>query len=406
MLYRLLLIILTLVTFEVSGQRSSFLLPEGRNRITKSFENYDNMVVIELTIQDSFPVRLILDSGIEGIILTDRDLVSILEPSCSRVFNLTAPGTNIVLDACITKSLKVKFQGLLPIEANVVLLQEDFFSLESFIGASVHGLIGLEKFRNLVVTINYDKNTLQLTNPDYYKIPKRAEIIPVNILRGRPYISARVELDTKEIRDLWLMIDSGANHPLLLETDSTDTYKPIESLKTTIGRGLGGTINGEFARSGWLLIGNSRLDNLITSLSSEYFSGNPSIRNFRDGTLGSGALSRFKVSFDYLHDRLILEKGLKFGDPFEYNMSGLTFECINSGFNIFKVSEVIYDSPSYHAGVFPDDLLMSINGKAAFTLNLGELNAILSEKPGNTITMVISRNGELKTFKFRLKRLI
>ncbi|HLN53810.1 MAG TPA: hypothetical protein VK212_08885 [Lentimicrobium sp.] len=406
MLHRILLIILTLVSFECFGQRGAFQLPEGRKSITSSFSNYDNMVVVEMTIADTIPVRLILDSGIEGIILTDRTVVERLNSVCTRVFNLTAPGTDITLDACITSSLKIKFPKLLPITANVILLQEDYFSLESFIGAKVHGLIGLEKFRNMIVSINYDKNTIKFTDPYQYNVPKNAEIIPLFVLRGRPYLSTRVELDTKEIRDLWLMIDSGANHPLLLETDSTETYKPLQSLKTTIGRGLGGTINGEFVRSGWLLIGNSRLDNIITSISSEYLTGNPASRNFRDGTLGSGALARFRVSFDYINSRLILEKGIKFKEPFEYNMSGITFECINRGFNIFKVSEIIYDSPSFHSGIHPEDVLMSINGKAAYSLNLGELNAILSAKPGNLITMVISRKGEVMTFKFRLKRLI
>ena len=273
MLNRILLIIFTLSIFQATGQQSNFLLPEGKNRISSSFSNYDNMVVIEMIIADSLPVRLILDSGIEGIILTDKGLVELLEPACARKFNLTAPGSDITLDACITKSINIRYKGLMPITSNVVLLQEDYFSLESFIGAKVHGLIGLDKFRNLLVTINYDKNMLVFTRSGSFKIPPKAEIIPINILRGRPYISARVELDTKEIRDLWLMIDSGANHPLLLETDSTDTYKPIQTLKTTIGRGLGGVINGEFVRSGWLLIGNSRLDNVITSLSSDYFEG-------------------------------------------------------------------------------------------------------------------------------------
>ncbi len=406
MLNRILIILFTLITLQVAGQQSTFQLPDNRNRLTTSFGNYDNIVVIEMTIQDSLHVKLILDSGIEGIILTDKALVNALEPQCARKFNLTAPGSDITLDACITRPVKVNFRGLIPIITNVVLLQEDYFSLESFIGARVHGLIGLDKFRNLLVTFNYDRSLLTFTRPGNFKIPSNSEIVPINILRGRPYITARVELDTKEIRDLWLMIDSGANHPLLLEIDSTDTYKPVQALETTIGRGLAGIINGEFVRSGWLLIGNARLDNLITSLSADYFEGNPASRNFRDGTLGSGALARFRVTFDYLNNRLILEKGAKFGQPFEYNMSGITFECLNSGFNVFKVSEIIYDSPAYHAGVYPDDLLMSINGKTAFTLNLGELNAILSSRPGNLVTLVVSRNGEIMTFRFKLKRLI
>lgn len=402
----IILFICILINLNLWGQINSFNLPESRNSMVADFENYDNMVVIEMMVNDSLPLRLILDSGIEGVILTDRELVEMLEPQCLRSFKLTAPGSTVSLNACITPLMKFTFGALQPIFTNAILLQEDMFSLDAFIGAKVHGLIGIEKFKNLVVTINYDKNSLKFTRTERYKVPVKADIIPLNILRGRPYMTARVELDTKEIRDLWLMIDSGANHPLLLETDSTDSYKPLKSLPTTIGRGLGGNIPGEFVRSGWLLLGNSRLDNIITSISAEYISGNPASRNFRDGTLGSGALSRFKVSFDYTNKRMILVKGQKFNNPYEYNMSGITFESLSTGFNIFKVSEVIYDSPAYHAGIHPDDLLVSINGKAAFTLSLGELNAILSRHPGGPISMVVSRDGKTLNIKFKLRRLI
>lgn len=406
MLKRILLIILPFIAFQSFAQVNTFHLPEGRNRMTAGFENYDNIVVVEMILQDSIPVRFIVDSGIEGVIITDTVLVKYFEPHCFRKFKLTAPASTTTLDACITTLVKVKFGALEPIYTNVILLQEDVFSLESFIGARVHGLIGVDKFRNLVLTINYDKNYLRITRPSVYKVPLRSEVISLDILRGRPYMTARVELDNKEIRNLWLMIDSGANHPLLIETDSTDTYEPLAELSTTIGRGLGGNIPGKFVRSGWLMMGNSRLDNIITSVSSEYISGNPANRNFRNGTLGSGALSRFEVSFDFTNKRMILKKGNKFGQPFEYNMSGVTFECINTGFNLFRVSEVIHNSPAFHAGVHPDDILISVNGRAAFAMDLGELNAILSHRPGNWITLIVSRNSEVLTFKFKLKRLI
>ncbi len=403
---RILLIILLTFSLNLAGQNFIFDLPEGRNSLSANFENFDNLVVIKFMLEDSIPVKLILDSGIEGIILTDPALVNYYESSCIHNFKLTAPGTSTSLEACYTSMVKLRYKSLQSISSNLILLKEDQFSLDAFIGTKVHGLIGLDKFRSLVVTINYDHNTLRFTRPEHYKLPKRADVIPINILRGRPYMTARVELDTKEIRDLWLMIDSGANHPLLLETDSTDSYQPVKSLETTIGRGLGGIISGAFVRSGWLLLGNSRLDNIITSISSEYIGGTPATRNFRHGTIGSAALSRFRVSFDYTNNRLILTRGRKFREPFEYNMSGITFESLSAGFNIFKVSEVIHDSPAQHAGVHPGDLLMSVNEKAAFSLNLGELNAIVSSRPGSPVTIVISRDGRLMTFKFKLKRLI
>ncbi len=403
---RILLIILLIFSKNLAGQNFAFDLPEGRKTLSANFENFDNMVVLQFMLEDSIPIKLILDSGIEGIILTDPALVNYYESACIRNFKLTAPGTSTSLEACYTSLVKLRYKSMQSISSNLILLKEDQFSLDAFIGTKVHGLIGLDKFRNLVVTINYDINTLRFTRPENYKLPMHADVIPINILRGRPYMTARLELDTKEIRDLWLMIDSGANHPILLETDSTDTYQPLKSLETTIGRGLGGIISGAFVRSGWLLIGNSRLDNIITSISSEYIGGTQATRNFRHGTLGSAALSRFRVSFDYTNNRLILTRGRKFKEPFEYNMSGITFESLTVGFNIFKVSEVIKESPAQQAGVKQGDILMSVNQKPAFSLNLGELNAIVSSRPGTPVTLVISRDGRLMTFKFKLKRLI
>lgn len=406
MLQRILLTILTIITLDSAGQVNTFSLPEGRTRYTASFQNYDNIVVVEMMLQDSIPVKLIVDSGIEGIIITDTTLVNYFQPSCFRKFKLSAPASTRTLDACITSLIKVKFGALEPIYTNAILLQEDLFSLESFIGTKVHGLIGLDKFKNLIVTINYDRNFIRFTRPSAYEIPDNSTVLPIDILKGRPYLNARVELDNREIRDLWLMIDSGANHPLLLETDSTDKYKPTASLEATIGRGLGGNIPGEFVRSGWLLIGNWRLYNIITSVSSQYIAGNPANRNFRNGTLGSGALARFEVTFDYQNRRMILKKGAKFNDPFEYNMSGITFESLSTGYNIFKVSEVIYDSPAFHAGIHKEDILVSVNGKAAFSMDLGELNGLLSRKPGTIINLTLSREGEIIFVKFKLKRLI
>ncbi len=400
------LFFLLLIALPLVSQVTSFTLPAGKNKSTMLFENYDNIVVVKMVLQDSIPIKMILDSGIDGVIITDTVLVKYFEPYCLRSFKLTAPGTDIKLNACITPLMKLDIARLNPLLTNIVLLKDDVIPLESFIGAKVHGLIGMDKFRELMVTINYDNHTLKFNRPKHYVLSSKDEVIPLSIYRGRPYMTARVELDNNEIRDLWLMIDSGANHPLLMETDSADSYRPLRSLNTTIGRGLGGPIPGAFVRSGWLLLGNSRLDNIITSISAEYISGNPTIRNYRHGTLGSGALSRFEVTFDYSNSRLILRRGAKFNTPFEYNMSGIIFESISTGFNLFRVSQVIGNSPAQEAGVMPGDILMSINGKAAFNLNLGELNGLISRKPGTTVVMVLSRNGESLTFRIKLERLI
>lgn len=388
------------------AQFSHFNLPEGRKSLTMNFSGYDNLVVVDVILGDSIPVRLMLDSGVEGLIITDMEIASYFTDKCVRKFKLSAPGTLAVLEACVTRPVKVETGKLVPMFSNLILLEEDYFSLDEYIGSKVHGLMGMDKFRNLVVTTNYERNTLRFRRPENYTPPAKSEIIPVSIIRGKPYMTSRVELDNGKILDLWLMIDSGANHPLLLEFDSLTGYRPQKSIDAIIGKGLGGNLHGSFARVGWLMLGNFRLDDVITSFTDNYMPGNISNRLNRNGTLGSGALGRFRVTFDYSNNRMILEKGNKFRTPFEYNMSGLSFRAIGAGFNIFEVSEVIPSSPAAIAGIKAEDILISINGKSTFMLSLGDINRLLSLHEGSYINLVISREGKAMNFRFKLRKLI
>lgn len=388
------------------AQFSHFSIPEGRNSLTMSFSNYDNLVVVDAILGDSIPVRLMLDSGVEGLIITDMEIASYFMDKCVRKFKLSAPGTLEVLEACVTRPVKVETGKLLPMFSNLILLEEDYFSLDEYIGSKVHGLMGMDKFRNLVVTTEYDRNILKFRRPENYTPPAKSEIIPVSIIRGKPYMTSRVELDNGKILDLWLMIDSGANHPLLLEFDSLTGYRPQKSIDAIIGKGLGGNLHGSFARVGWLMLGNFRLDDVITSFTDNYMPGNISNRLNRHGTLGSGALGRFRVTFDYSNNRMVLEKGNKFRTPFEYNMSGLSFRAVGTGFNIFEVSEVIPSSPAAIAGIKAEDILISINGKSTFLLSLGDINRLLSLNEGSHVTLVISREGKAMNFRFKLRKLI
>ncbi|GAB1403430.1 MAG: PDZ domain-containing protein [Lentimicrobiaceae bacterium] len=381
------------------------LLPDRKNE-TVQFSNYDNLIVTEFVINDTLPVRLMLDSGVEGVIITDKAVSLRLKDIWLRDFKISAPGSSRELDASITKRVKLGFEPLQPIFTNMVLLKDDYFSLDQYMGTRVHGLIGMENFKDLMVTISYDRNTLRFERPEAFKIKNKTQIIPVVITRGKPYIPVRIALDNVHIKDLWLLIDSGANHPLLLENDSLDGFVPGESLNAVIGKGLAGVIPGSFARVGWLMLGNFRLDDIVTSFTDEYMPGNFFNRQKRHGTLGAGALARFVVTFDYTNSRILLRKGQKFKQPFEYNMSGLNFRSFGAGFNIFEVSEVISGSPGDEAGIKPGDILMSVDEKYTFMLNMGELNNLLSDRPGKTVKLGITRNGKRMNFKIKLRRLI
>jgi len=404
--YPIIVAIVLLFSQTAVAQYNYFNLPYNKNRSNLGFENFDNIVIIETLLNDSIPVRLILDSGVEGIIITDMSVVEALANRCIRSFKISAPGTIEILEACITSPVIAKVKGLDPAISNLILLSDDYFSLEEYIGTRVHGLIGIDKFKNMVVTTNYDRNLLTFTRPSHYKLPVKAQVIPIIISRGKPYLAARAEFDNGTIKDLRLLIDSGANHPLLLENDSLDGYRPEKSVKAVIGKGLAGNMEGSFARVGWLLLGNYRLDNIITSFTDDYLPGNSEMHLNRHGTLGAGALSRFRVTYDYQRERIILQKGSKFGQPFEYNMSGITFRTVGSFFNVFEITDIIPGSPAEEAALLPGDILLAIDNKSTFTMNMGEINRLLSAGEGVKINLQISRDGKHKYVRIKLRKLI
>ena len=54
------------------AQFNYFSLPAGRKHASIPFTNRDNLVVIDVLLNDSLPVKLMLDSGVEGVIITDQ----------------------------------------------------------------------------------------------------------------------------------------------------------------------------------------------------------------------------------------------------------------------------------------------------------------------------------------------
>lgn len=402
----LFLILLSGAASPLHAQLQYFGLPADRSNQTVNFSNYDNLVVAEFVLNDTLPIRLLLDSGVEGVIITDRNISMRLRDSWMRDFKISAPGSSEEIEASITRALKLSFGPLEPIVTNLVVLKDDYFSLDHYIGAHIHGLIGMEKFRNLMVTTNYERNTLRFERPENFRIKSKTQIIPLIITQGKPYMPVRVALDNTHFMDLWLMVDSGANHPLLLENDSLNGFKPKKSIEAIIGKGLGGNIPGSFGRIGWMMLGNFRLDDIVTSFTDQYLPDSFFNRQKRNGTLGAGALARFVVTFDYTNSRLLLRKGARFSQPFEYNMSGLNFSASGSAFNIFEITEVIPGSPGYESGIMQGDLVISVDDKFTFGMTLGELNNLFSERPGKSLKLRLMRDGRPMTLKIRLRRLI
>jgi C-terminal processing protease CtpA/Prc len=212
--------------------------------------------------------------------------------------------------------------------------------------------------------------------------------------------------DGKEYR-CRLMIDLGASHSILIATNNKEQLPvPARCIKTVVGRGLGGDIDGCIGRIATLQFDDYALKDITASFAENYRTNDTIDEQIIQGTIGGDILSRFNIIFDYSNDRVFIKKNYTFRRSFEYNLSGI--QVIASGIDLkrFEVVSCIEDSPAARAGVRPGDILLGVNGSETKYLTLNQINRTLFSHPGRILWLKIFRNGEIIKAKFRLKRII
>ena len=70
----------------------------------------------------------------------------------------------------------------------------------------------------------------------------------------------------------------------------------------------------------------------------------------------------------------------------------------------YRIAKVLKNSPAAQAGIYPNDILLKINGSSVHELSIGELIHKLQSKDGKKFKLTIHRGGETLKFQFKLKK--
>ena len=87
-------------------------------------------------------------------------------------------------------------------------------------------------------------------------------------------------------------------------------------------------------------------------------------------------------------------------------MSGLTVIAEGEELKKFQITEVRKESPAFEAGIKADDYIEYVNGISIEKIGLNDLYKLFNFGVGKKINLVISRNGETKRVKFRLRDML
>ena len=429
----------------IGQQRGFHFINKEKNYVDLDFQLINNIIVIPIEINKK-KLNFILDTGVNKTIVFSSSKADTISSDIDQKFKLSGLGKGLPIEAIVLKNNIFKIKNLISRNNNVFVVLKDNFDFSSKMGITIHGVIGFDLLKNLILRINFKSKKIRFYKQATFKYKecKKCETFALTIFQKKPYIAASIVLNqnSKKI-PVNMLLDSGGSDAIwLFEHSRKDITTPEVYFTDFLGVGLSGTIYGKRSRLFSLTIGRFLFKNPTVSFLDSISSKKARQYNERNGSIGNDILKRFKVWIDYPNKKLTLHKNGSFTTGFNYNMSGIevvydgkilvkeasrnSAESFgntpdpNSARNSvsiitnyvykfkpsFKINEVLKGSPADIAGVLKDDVIMKINGKTVYNYKLEDIIASFQEEDQKIIRLTVLRGVNILTINFKLKKII
>ena len=432
--------------FSFSQQR--FTVQNTKNSDKIPFKFINNLIIIPVEV-NGVELSFLLDTGVsKPIIFSFLNVSDTLRIKDAETIFLRGLGDGEPVEALKSKNNVFKIGDAVKLNQELFAVFDANLNFGPRLGVPVHGILGFDLFRDLVVEINYSNKYIKLTEPSVfrYKDCKKCERFNLLFYNNKPYITAKVKIKEVDI-PVKLLIDSGGSDALwLFENQSLGITSTGKYFNDFLGHGLSGSVYGkrtaikEFSLKSFMLKNaNVAFPDSSSIAFAKKFKG-------RNGSLAGNILKRFNVIFDYRNALVTLKKNSYFNEKFTYNRSGIelahngvryvkerdfssydsyrSLEGNNSNLNngtrvvinptykmsltpAYSIVELRKDSPAEKAGLEVGDVVLSINGKSTHTYTLQQLILMFYDDVGKRIKLKIEREGIIKgiilTYSFVLE---
>jgi hypothetical protein len=385
----------------MGGKGPTFEVESGDGVVSIPFELNANHLIFPIRVQET-TFRVILDTGMpmSGIMLYETEAVKNLDLSygAESVQIGGAGGSGRRLDARLAHGVDVEIGAIRMNGATAIIMPP----LPHFNG-SHDGVIGYGLFKNFVVQIDNDRNVVEFRDAKSFSAPESSAEVPLEFLGNFPYTDIVITTDDDKRIPLNVVIDLGAGHPISLNVNNRSKVTvPSDSIRTIIGKGVGGTLDGHVGRIQSIDLGGQILTDVVSTFPDRNHQ-RPGGMDDRNGNLGNGILRHFNVTFDYSRKVMLLEQNKRFAEPFEWDMSGMRLTA--SEVTGLRIEALIDNSPAAKAGLAIDDVVTHVNGKAVSRDDVRSVRKLL-EQEGAEVRVSATRDGRPLTVKLRLRRLV
>lgn len=391
------------------GQVPGFFMKEESRRVIIPFFASNSLIIVPVSVNGSYPINFLLDTGVRSNILFSKDLGDAMGLEYTRRLNLMGADGSEEIMASVSPVNHLDLGPVEGIAQALLVLEEDFLELEAVVGVPIYGIIGHEFFKFNPIKINYDDERIEFFQTDAMKwTPPFYKKLELSVEESKPYINAKIKQKDGPILESKLLIDTGANHGLLLNRETSDQIEmPPLFIEAELGQSLGGVLTGYIGRVDWLKLGSLKQQEVLTSYPEETAFSYILKESGRMGSLGSEVLGRTRLILDYPRSRVMIRKGDNFYNPYEYDMSGLNIRKIPTDEKRFYVAGVREDSPAQFVGIQRNDEVLSINKIPVLIWELSDIAKLFRSEEGKVIELEVRRYfnddlSEYEDFKYRL----
>lgn len=305
-------------TFRMPVEKMPVRLSAGA--VSFPFEYSANEILVRAKINGSKDLKFILDTGATQSIL-DASLLK-KEGANMNLGEVNSQGIAMTTGAGSIQagSINLKSLTLGDMELNnVPVAVADLSTFDQVQKDRPAGLIGANILKRFLVTVDYENSRITLEDPNKVTVPDGAIILNTKPSLGMAGLAVEGSLDGKN--NISFLIDTGAAFNNISET-KVKNLVPNPLYRIGMLKGLDGkVVETGAAKFEYLDIDKLRIDGPVFSIAPANGPDKAPSGIITSGDLaiiGNPLLSRYKVTFDYRNQRLILTQSKSQKAFYEY----------------------------------------------------------------------------------------
>lgn len=273
----------------------------------------------------------------------------------------------------------------------------DYSVLTSIYGVRIDGVIGYALLSRYIVSLDYEKQSMEWFAPGPYPYPRKGTLLQpqINRLPSNPFVIQ--ELQTKSYP---MLIDIGAGLNLLFSERFAKEAGVLDTTRkkwVTSGEGIGGQIELRLTLLRSLRIGPYRFKKIPITI----FDDSNNVTNYPHwaGLIGNDLLRRFNLILNYPAGEIHLRPNRFFYDEFDYAYIGMELYLING---LITIGFVASGSPAQLAGLQVGDEIVAVN-----KIISGKLDTYKAElaHTAKKVSIIYKRNGKIESTVVKAERI-